>query len=184
MLKIKCILCFISWQSVVNRQKLWRSGLSYNCLSISMILISVWGQKCWVSYNLEWLSLVESQLNSFFSGLRELELETPDKLSSSLSPEILSERFSLQDAGLTSDQASIFTLTAESQRLGRRQLELSNNDLSSVSAELVARAVMRLEMVNLEQCHLLLSQMVTVFNLITESEHLQLIRTPFIDSKA
>ena len=48
---------------------------------------------------------------------------------------------------------------------------------------------MRLEMVNLEQCHLLLSQMVTVFNLITESEHLQLrhrqeIMTPFIDSKA
>ena len=157
-------------------------------LSISMILITVWGQKCWVSYNLEWLSLLESQLNSFFSGLRELELETPE-LTSSVSPEILSERFSLQDAGLTSDQASIFTLTAESQRLGRRQLELSNNDLSSVSAELVARAVMRLEMVNLEQCHLLLSQMVTVFNLITESEHLQLrhrqeIMTPFIDSKA
>ena len=117
-----------------------------------------------------------------------MELETPE-LISSVSLEILSERFSLQDAGLTSDQASIFTLTAESQRLGRRQLELSNNDLSSVSAELVARAVMRLEMVNLEQCHLLLSQMVTVFNLITESEHLQLrhrqeIRTPFIDSKA
>ena len=146
------------------------------------------GSECRVSYNLEWLSLLESQLNSFFSGLRELELETPE-LTSSVSPEILSERFSLQDAGLTSDQASIFTLTAESQRLGRRQLELSNNDLSSVSAELVARAVMRLEMVNLEQCHLLLSQMVTVFNLITESEHLQLrhrqeIMTPFIDSKA
>ena len=31
MLKIKCISCFISWQSVVNRQKLWRCGLSYYC---------------------------------------------------------------------------------------------------------------------------------------------------------
>ena len=55
-----------------------------------------------------------------------------------------------------------------------RQLALSNNDLSSVSGELVARAVMRLELVNLEQCHLTLSQMVTVFNSITECEHFQL----------
>ena len=108
--------------------------------------------------------MIESQLISFFSELRELELETPE-LTSSVSPEILCERFPLQDAGLTSYQASIFTLTAESQRLGRSQVELSNNDLSSVSAVVVvARAVMRLEMVNLEQCHLLISQMVTVLN--------------------
>ena len=33
---------------------------------------------------------------------------------------------------------------------------------------------MRLELVNLEQCHLALSQMLTVFNSITESEDLQL----------
>ena len=33
---------------------------------------------------------------------------------------------------------------------------------------------MRLELVNLEQCHLSLSQMLTVFNSITESEDLQL----------
>ena len=51
-----------------------------------------------------------------------------------------------------------------------RTADLSNNDLSSVSGGLVVRAVMRLELVNLEQCHLSLCQMLTVFNSIIESE--------------
>ena len=109
-------------------------------------------EKCPVSYNKMFQS--------------HLELETA-RLSSVASD--LLWRMQVR-SDIWSGRINLHCDGGESAFATERTADLSNNDLSSVSGGLVVRAVMRLELVNLEQCHLSLCQMLTVFNSIIESE--------------
>ena len=113
-------------------------------------------EKCPVSYNKMFQS--------------HLELETAEL--SSVASDLLWRMQVRSD--IWSGRINLHCDGGESAFATERTGDLSNNDLSSVSGGLVVRAVMRLELVNLEQCHLSLCQMLTVFNSIIESEDLQL----------
>ena len=98
-----------------------------------------------------------------------------------VSPTILTEaivsleKISIPKSSLTANQlTSIFQMIAESEETKLRHINISGNDLSSVPSEFISRSVVKLEMVNLEDCHLTIDQMTEIFDGITESTRLRL----------
>ena len=93
-----------------------------------------------------------------------MELENPEFCVISSVP---------RNAGLTSDRAASIS-AGMAERDNWSWATLICHQCQQGPAGLGAwRAIMRLELVNLEQCHLSLSQILTVFNSITESQDLQ-----------
>ena len=108
--------------------------------------------------------------------LRNLKLGLGHTDLSSISPDVLADalvgldniELDLKDTKLTPHQAqSIFHMMASCENLALKSIDVSNNNFSSVPADVLAEAIFRLESVGLNNTHLTPVQINAIFKRIS-----------------